>query len=146
MMSTYIYSAINNAFYPLALQSDYEDAGTWPDDGVDVDDSVYAEFAANQTPAGKMRAADSSGMPEWVDIPAPTQNEIVAKNTRAFNTLLRSATDAAFPLQSAVALDIATDAQIQALAALQQYAVNLASTNLTVDPVIWPKSPTDMPA
>jgi triacylglycerol esterase/lipase EstA (alpha/beta hydrolase family) len=144
MMSTYIYSAINNAFYPLALQSDYEGVGTWPDDGVDVDDSVYAEFAANQPPDGKMRAADSSGMPAWIDIPPLSQSEVIAKNTRAFNALLRSTTDAAFPLQSAVALGIATDVQTQALVALQQYAVNLASTNLTVDPVVWPEAPIEV--
>lgn len=134
---------MNNAFYPSSMQEDY--GGSWPADAIAVDDSVYTEFAANQPPAGKIRAADSSGMPEWIDIPAPTQDEIVAKNTRVFNALLRSTVDAAFPLQSSIALGIATDMQTQALTALQQYAVSLASTNLMVDPVIWPAPPAALP-
>lgn len=87
-MNQYFYSALNNAFYPIAMHHDYGDS--WPADALEVDDSVYTEFAANQPPVGKIRAAGSDGMPEWFDIPAPTQDEIVAKNTRAFNALLLS--------------------------------------------------------
>lgn len=69
-------------------------------------------------------------------------DEILARNTRVFNTLLRSIADAAFPLQSAVSLGVATTAQTEALSALQQYSISLVDTDLTVDPVIWPEAPT----
>ncbi|ECI5564189.1 tail fiber assembly protein, partial [Salmonella enterica subsp. enterica] len=70
-MNTYKFSARTNAFYPVAQQAIYEQAGTWPADAVDVDDSVYQEFAANITPVGKMRAVGDDGLPVWIDIPEP---------------------------------------------------------------------------
>ncbi|HDG1698187.1 TPA: phage tail protein [Kluyvera ascorbata] len=62
----YVFSAISNAFYPLVLQSIYEAAGTWPSDGVEVEESVYDEFTA-EAPAGKTRGV-VNGMPAWVDV------------------------------------------------------------------------------
>ena len=64
----YVFSAINNAFYPLVLQSVYDAAGTWPSDGVEGDDSVYGEFTA-EPPDGKTRGV-VNGMPAWVDVEA----------------------------------------------------------------------------
>ncbi|HGW6103945.1 TPA: tail fiber assembly protein [Citrobacter werkmanii] len=62
-------------------------------------------------------------------------------NTRKFNRLLRACTDAAFPLQSALALGIITPEQQSMLTELQNYAVTLADTDLTATPVIWPTPP-----
>lgn len=65
----------------------------------------------------------------------------LTKNTRQFNRLLRACTDAAFPLQSALALGIITPEQQAMLTELQNYAVTLADTDLTVTPVAWPVPP-----
>lgn len=65
----------------------------------------------------------------------------LAKNTQQFNRLLRACTDAAFPLQSALALGIITPEQQAMLTDLQNYAVTLADTDLTATPVIWPAPP-----
>ncbi|EHL2774545.1 DUF4376 domain-containing protein [Salmonella enterica subsp. enterica serovar Hvittingfoss] len=67
----YYYSPEQNTFYPADLKKVYIDAGTFPDDVVEVDDDVWLEFAGNPPPEGKQRAADKSGMPCWVDIPLP---------------------------------------------------------------------------
>lgn len=68
----------------------------------------------------------------------------LAANTAKFNALLQACTDAAFPLQSAIALGVATEAQQTALAALQQYAIDLSNpeiVDLTANPVSWPVPP-----
>lgn len=75
-MRNYFYSAKKNAFYPVSLEDAYRDANSWPEDGVEVDDSVYLEYSATP-PEGKVRVA-KDGMPSWADIPPPTHDELVA--------------------------------------------------------------------
>ncbi|EAV6339009.1 DUF4376 domain-containing protein [Salmonella enterica] len=67
----YHYSPSKNAFYPDELKQVYIDAGTFPDDTVEVSDDVWLEFAGNHPPEGKQRAAGSDNLPCWVDIPLP---------------------------------------------------------------------------
>ncbi|EED6909403.1 tail fiber assembly protein [Salmonella enterica subsp. enterica] len=112
-MNTYKFSARTNAFYPIAQQELYEEAGTWPADAVDVDDSVYQEFAANIAPVGKMRAAGDDGLPVWIDIPEPDPQLQSTRQTTSQLTL------AAFALQCAVDAGGASDAQVAELATLK---------------------------
>jgi hypothetical protein len=74
-MKNYVYSAKSNSFYPLQLKSEYEQANSWPDDPVEVDDDIFVEFSGTP-PEGKQRGAGSDGMPHWVDIP-PLPNSVV---------------------------------------------------------------------
>ncbi len=67
-MKNYVYSAKNNAFYPLSMKAIYQGAGNWPRDGKLIDDSVYLEFAANQPPAGMTRIAGENGAPAWAPL------------------------------------------------------------------------------
>ena len=67
----YLFSAVNNAFYPLILKDAYVAAGTWLTDGIEVDESVFLEFIG-EPPAGKARGVGDGGMPAWVDAPEPT--------------------------------------------------------------------------
>lgn len=72
----YLYDAVTNAFYPLAMQEDYEAAGMWPKIGVEVDEDLFASF---QNPAPeKIRTAGKDGYPAWGDIPPPTHDEQIA--------------------------------------------------------------------
>lgn len=72
---TYAYSASKNAFYSYEWKEEYDAAGTWPADAVDVSDDVWKEFSS-EPPAGKVRAHDSSGLPVWIDKPAPPNSEL----------------------------------------------------------------------
>lgn len=80
----YVYSAVSNAFYPLDLKSSYEDAGSWPADGVEVDDDVFATYTGTP-PAGKMRGSDENSYPVWVSTPPLTREQqiAVAENEKA---------------------------------------------------------------
>ncbi|EEP1423067.1 DUF4376 domain-containing protein [Salmonella enterica] len=67
----YHYSPTQNTFYPDELKQVYIDAGTFPDDTVEVSDDIWLEFAGNHPPEGKQRAAGHDNLPCWVDIPLP---------------------------------------------------------------------------
>ncbi|MCL8153509.1 MULTISPECIES: tail fiber assembly protein [Enterobacter] len=90
-MNTYLYDAKTNAFYPLSLRADYEAAGTWPDEGVEVEDGVFKSFQS--PPAGKVRVAGSDGYPAWGDIPPPTHEELVTTAEVEKQSLIDHAND-----------------------------------------------------
>ncbi|WP_075338442.1 tail fiber assembly protein [Yersinia enterocolitica] len=75
----YCFSATTLSFYPKELLAVYTEAGTLPDDLIEIDDDIYHQFI-NQPSAGKMRGVSKKGMPLWVDVPAPivTADDIVA--------------------------------------------------------------------
>lgn len=64
----YIFSKSTLSFYPAEMEEAYQQAGTWPDDGVDVTEEIFNEFNST-APDGKQRGADADGYPAWVDIP-----------------------------------------------------------------------------
>lgn len=66
----YYYSAVKNAFFPDELKDAYQDAGNWPQDAAEVEESVFTTYSA-LPPQGKQRAAGKNGLPCWVDIPLP---------------------------------------------------------------------------
>ncbi|CFY09510.1 phage tail fiber assembly protein [Salmonella enterica subsp. enterica serovar Typhi] len=68
-MQKYIFSADKNAFFPVELKIAYQESGEWPDDGIEIDDTVAAEFM-KEAPEGKYRGV-IDGMPAWIDIPPP---------------------------------------------------------------------------
>jgi hypothetical protein len=75
-MSEYIYSAKNNAFYPVDMKEDYVTAGSWPDDGKEVSQGCFLEFtSASHT--DKYRIAGADGFPVWEAVPAPTREQLI---------------------------------------------------------------------
>ena len=64
----YFYSASRNAFFPDVLREDFEDAGTWPVDAVEISDDVYTEFGRLSAPEGKIMGPGDDGLPEWLDV------------------------------------------------------------------------------
>lgn len=72
-----IFSPSTLSFYPPELQSDYDAAGTWPTDGVEVSEEVYNECTEART-SGKIISADADGMPVISDAPPPTTAQLIA--------------------------------------------------------------------
>ncbi|EGT5759873.1 tail fiber assembly protein [Cronobacter sakazakii] len=87
----YLYDAVTNAFYPLAMQADYEAAGMWPEKGVEIDEETFAAF--QKPPTGKMRIAGDDGYPAWADIPPPTHDELVAMADAQKQSLINEANE-----------------------------------------------------
>lgn len=91
-MNKYKFSATTTGFYPVSLLESYEEAGSLPDDLVDVTDDDYATFVG-QAPAGKMRGSNKKGYPAWVDIPAPTEDELIDLAEDKKQALIEGAND-----------------------------------------------------
>ncbi|ETS31174.1 tail fiber assembly protein [Photorhabdus khanii] len=138
----YYYSAKTNAFYPIELKQNYIASGSLPDDIIEVSDDIYQEYAANNAPEGKYRIAGENGLLEWADIPPATKEELqqYAKNKK--QQLILGASEQIAPLQDAVDLGIATEAEKEVLLSWKKYRVMLNRTDIKQAPDIeWPEEP-----
>jgi len=88
----YSFSALDNSFYPYELREDYDASGTWPRDGVDVDEAVFSEFTA-PAPSGKQRGADNNGYPAWIDIPPLTHEQLIEQSEVEKQSKINAAND-----------------------------------------------------
>ncbi|MBD1229495.1 tail fiber assembly protein [Xenorhabdus griffiniae] len=138
----YFYSAKENQFYPYELKQNYINAGSWPDDGIDVDDSVYSEFVGNMPPEGKIRIADDNGLPAWGDIPPPTHEELQQQAERKRQFLLNDTDIQIMRLERIVRRNMATNDEINRLDSWELYSIALSRLDCSKVPDInWPKKP-----
>ncbi|MDE9443040.1 tail fiber assembly protein [Xenorhabdus bovienii] len=141
----YIYSAKFNAFHRVEMKQQYIDAGTWPDDGIEVSESVFVKFAYDTPPMGKMRVAGADGLPTWGDIPPappPTLEQLQQQAESQKWSLIQPIRGKIEPLQDAVYLNIATDEEKVALTEWHRYRLALYRVDCTTAPdVKWPEQP-----
>ncbi|AXW85565.1 hypothetical protein AU509_17220 [Lonsdalea britannica] len=78
-----MYKFSNGMFYPYILEQAYSAAGTWPDDGVDVDESTLRLFSVAQ--AGKTLGTDEHGYPCWVEMTVYSDAEYRPEETTTNN-------------------------------------------------------------
>ena len=136
-MQKYVFSAKKNAFFPVELKSSYQKAGEWPNDGIEIEDSVATEFM-QEPPEGKYRNV-IAGMPAWVDIPPPTQEELSAvAEIKKANLRMRADSEINWR-QDAVDAGVATEEETAALSEWKEYRVLLMRVD-TEKPV-WPTTP-----
>ncbi|EKF7118223.1 tail fiber assembly protein [Citrobacter freundii] len=72
----YLWSALNNAFFPEPLLGDYKSAEWDLSDLVEVSADVFTEFSASMV--DKVRVVGGDKMPAWADLPPPTHDQLVA--------------------------------------------------------------------
>lgn len=71
------YSKTTGGFYPEGMRADYEAAGTWPADGVEITDDEHAALIDGQS-AGKRIIAGADGRPVLSDPPTVPFAQIAA--------------------------------------------------------------------
>ncbi|HBN5388515.1 TPA: tail fiber assembly protein [Citrobacter freundii] len=92
-MTTYSFSSSQLAFYDNSLrETHYEPLKTWPDDAIELTDSVANKYMTTNIPAGK-KLGVVNGAPAWVDIPAPTKEELIAEAEREKRRCIDAAND-----------------------------------------------------
>ncbi|VAL08702.1 tail assembly chaperone gp38 [Enterobacter hormaechei] len=138
----YIFSAKSNAFYPVSMQADYEEAGSWPSDGIEVSDDDFNLYSG-YPPEGKILSADKNGLPVWVDKPAPSKEQLIAEaeSTRELNisTALQSISLLQLKLQAGRKL---TDAQSAQVNSVLDYVDALEAVDTSKAPdITWPVGP-----
>ncbi|HCB1581536.1 TPA: tail fiber assembly protein [Citrobacter braakii] len=136
------FSPSQMGFIPATWKSDgtYTE-NSWPEDAVLLTDKEASHFWKQTPPDGKMLGAADS-RPTWVDLPAPTHEEMIAAAEQQKSTL-KSAADAEIAWrQDAVDAGIATVEEAAALAEWKKYRVLLMRVDTAKAPGIdWPTSP-----
>jgi hypothetical protein len=70
-----IFSPSTRGFYDPSNRANYDAAGVWPTDGVEVSDSDWRVWI-NQPPAGQTLGV-VNGLPAWVAAPVPTPSTVI---------------------------------------------------------------------
>lgn len=133
----YIFSATDNAFYPLSMRQQYTDAGTWPENGIRVSDDIFNEFTG-PAPAGKIRGVVNE-MPAWVDLPPPTPRQLIDQAEQKKETLRATADKEIVWRQDAVDAELATEEETVALSEWKKYRVLLMRVDASKP--VWPTPP-----
>lgn len=136
--NTYIYSAKENAFFIKTSAALF--GGKWPDDAVDVANSVFDAFAV--TPReGKQRLPDGNGLPSWHDIP-PEVIDYAALADAEKDQRIASAKETISLWQSELLLGDISDEDRTALKAWVAYIKAVQQVDITAAPdIAWPEIP-----
>ncbi|MEY1090006.1 tail fiber assembly protein [Morganella morganii] len=136
----YIFDKKTNAFYPVALRQEYENAGMWPKSGVEITEDVFASFR-NQ-PEGKMLGADKKGNPVWVDVPPLSHEQHVAIAESQKQALITEVNTETEMLRTKLALKRIKPDEEALLIAWLDYLDELEAVDVSTAPdIIWPVKP-----
>ncbi|WP_323119978.1 tail fiber assembly protein [Burkholderia alba] len=109
---------------------------------VAITDDQWQMLLAGQS-EGKRMALDLNLTPILLDPLPPTQDQIVAMNTAKRDQLLQQASVALAPLQMAVSLGEATDAETVLAKAWVAFSRAVKAVDLTQANATWPQAPRD---
>lgn len=137
------FSASTLGFIPEKWKIDGTYSGdSWPSDAVLLTQDESDAYWKASPPYGKVLSSTFDGRPCWVDIPPPSQDEIVAQANSVKLTLQREAEDAIKPLERASSLGIATPNEMSLLTEWEKYSVYLMRVDTSLAPNIeWPQKP-----
>lgn len=140
--SGFIWDAKNNLMLSYVLKAEYEAAGMWPANGIDVSDEVSAEFTG-QPPEGKTIGVGTDEMPAWVDIPPPTQEELISAAEQVRQQLLARADAVMLDWRTELMLGEISDSNRAKLLAWLAYKNKVKAVDVTTSPenVHWPVLP-----
>ena len=82
---TKFFSITTGGFYPAGMRADYEAAGTWPVDAIEITPADEALLRSGQS-KGMHIVAGADGKPDLVNPPAPSLAELKAAKNAEINT------------------------------------------------------------
>ncbi|EMC7916462.1 tail fiber assembly protein [Enterobacter kobei] len=136
------FSNADSSFYLEDTIQVYEAQGIFvPLDLREISDLEYESFMVSPDRKTPHYNIDRNCM-EWIDIAPPSQEECISIARSTKERLLSIATQAISPLQDAVDLSMATEAEIVSLQQWKRYRVivNRIDANDAPD-IIWPETP-----
>lgn len=139
----YFYEAPNNLFYCDMNKQAYVDAGTWPEDMMEVSAETFTEFAGTP-PSGKVRIAGEDGLPAWTDLPPPTTEEKIHAMEAMRAQLLAYADEVTADWRTELALDEISDedkARLSAWMAYKRQVKAITAEAAAADGFEWPAMP-----
>lgn len=133
------FSNRDKSFYLEETFNTYEEQGIpVPSDLIIITDAEYESFMVSPDRKAPQYNVESQCM-EWVDIAPPTREESIEYAESFKAQLLSVAAQAIAPLQDAVDLGMATDAEAALLLEWKKYRVLLNRVDTSIAPDIeWP--------
>ncbi|MFX2554621.1 tail fiber assembly protein [Enterobacter roggenkampii] len=115
---------------------------SWPSDAVLVSEEEAETYWMTAPPEGKQLGV-IKGKPAWIDIPPPSQDELIMAAERKREFLLREAQETISFWQTELQLGIISDEDKASLIAWMNYikAVQAVDTSKAPD-ITWPTPPT----
>ncbi|EPO7430907.1 tail fiber assembly protein [Yersinia enterocolitica] len=138
-----VYSPSQSAIYPALLYDDYQRAGSWPDDGIEISDEDAIKFNGVNQPDGKMLNYKNGALC-WIDRPVPelSKEQLIVIAEQKKLSLRATADSEIVWRQDAVDIVIATAEETASLAEWKKYRVLLMRVDTSVAPDIeWPSVP-----
>ncbi|HEO8445152.1 TPA: tail fiber assembly protein [Yersinia enterocolitica] len=135
-----LWSAKNNAFFPVEMIDGYKIAGWEVEDAIEATNDILPFYG--DAPENKIRGVNNEGMPHWVDIPSATAEELQEQAVAKKSELKRVADSEISWRQDAVDAQIATVEEAAALSEWKKYRVLLmrVDTSVALD-IEWPIQP-----
>ncbi|HHN8544381.1 TPA: tail fiber assembly protein [Citrobacter werkmanii] len=137
------FSASIPAFIPAQWKEDgtYDD-DTWPADAVLLSDEESELYWKQNPPAGKQLGTEN-GRPVWIDIPAPTKEELILTAENERQRLLKHADAVMLDWRTELMLGEISDANRAKLSAWLAYKNEVKSADVATAPdhVNWPVPP-----
>lgn len=137
------FSASIPAFIPAQWKEDgtYDD-DTWPADAVLLSDEESELYWKQNPPAGKQLGTEN-GRPVWIDIPAPTKEELILTAENERQRLLKQADAVMLDWRTELMLGEISDANRAKLSAWLAYKNEVKAWDIKTDPenVNWPVPP-----
>lgn len=136
----YLYSAVENRFYPYALKEAYEQSGIWPDKGVIINDEKFQSLI---NPAeGKQVSSGPGGYPVLIDMPPLSSEQIRAEAELERKVLLEVANSTILPWQVKIMLGRASEEVESNLNKWLDYMDAVLETETsTTSKTKWPSTP-----
>ncbi|MDN2488519.1 tail fiber assembly protein [Kosakonia sacchari] len=138
-----VYSPYEHVIYNSVFYEDYQRAGTWPTDGVEISDKDAITFNGSREPTGKMLDYREGALC-WIDRPSPefTKEQLITLAEQKKSSLRATADAETSWRQDAVDAGIATEEESAALIEWQKYRVILMRIDTSKAPDIeWPVLP-----
>ena len=141
-MQKYYYSPSENIAYSGVLMDSYKEAGTLPDDIIEITDSEFQEYFMGLVPEGKYRTASAQGLPVWVDLAPPSHDELIAiveaDRQNRIDNAMSSIAVIQLKMQAGRKL---TEAETLRLNSVLDYIDKLDATDITSSDLEWPDKP-----
>lgn len=131
------FSKKDKSFYSDELRSDYQLAGTWPDDAELLSERWYNHLIEGQS-SGKIITQNSYGQPILSNPTSPTKEQVELEAGIKKTALMKEVSESISPLQDALDLGMATEEEKARLSSLKKYRVLLNRVDVS-DPV-WPET------
>lgn len=139
-----VYSPSGHIIYNAAFYADYQRAGTWPADGIEVSDEDAVTFNGRNEPVGKMLDYHEGALC-WVERPSPelTKEQLISQSEQKKSALLSMAKDKIVIWQTKLLMGRQmTTEETVALNVWMDYIDAVVAVDTSTAPgITWPEQP-----